>query len=269
MDVLRRDVRSALVAMRRAPGFAATALITLALGIGATTAVFSIVQGVLLRPLPYAEPGSAGAALGGTSGRRVAGRQPMVEPFDLRGVARADAHARRAGRVRALPRSRHPRQRARQDVRRAGVAGGARHARRDARARPSSGRRGRSRRRAAVVVLSDGLWRERYGANPGVLGASLAIDGDAHTIVGVARPAFAFPEPRVRFWMPYVIPRSAAQPTGAIVFTALGRLKPGVTLAQAEAEGTAAARAAPKHRLTELFFGKGGAPRRARARARR
>ncbi len=56
MDVLRRDVRSALVTMRRTPGFAATALMTLALGIGATTAVFSIAYGVLLRPLPYANP---------------------------------------------------------------------------------------------------------------------------------------------------------------------------------------------------------------------
>src|SRR6478672_6784879 len=56
MDVLRQDLRSALVAMRRAPGFAATALITLALGVGATTAVFSIVHGVLLRRLPYRDP---------------------------------------------------------------------------------------------------------------------------------------------------------------------------------------------------------------------
>ena len=56
MEVLLRDLRAALVSMRRAPGFAATALITLALGVGATTAVFSVVHGVLLRPLPYAAP---------------------------------------------------------------------------------------------------------------------------------------------------------------------------------------------------------------------
>ena len=56
MEVLLRDLRTALVSMRRAPGFAATAVITLALGVGATTAVFSVVHGVLLRPFPYAAP---------------------------------------------------------------------------------------------------------------------------------------------------------------------------------------------------------------------
>ena len=81
-----------------------------------------------------------------------------------------------------------------------------------------------------------------------------------HTIVGVAAPGFHFPDSSVRFWLPYVIPRSAAAPDGAAVFTALARLKAGVTLAQAEAEGTAAARTAPPHRLTDFFFGKGGPP---------
>ena len=108
------------------------------------------------------------------------------------------------------------------------------------------------------MIISDRLWRERYGSSAGVLGASLVIDGTAHTIVGVAPRTFEFPDPRVRFWVPYVIPKSPTAPTGAAAFTALARLRPGVTLAQVEAEGTAIARAAPKHRLTEFFFGKGG-----------
>jgi putative ABC transport system permease protein len=258
MDVLRRDVRSALVAMRRAPGFAATAVVTLALGIGATTAVFSIVHGVLLRPLSYADPDRLVRLWeehpGGVSpaGNRWLSRptyavwRERTRTLDaLGGYAvyeyRVDfgSEGSRVFGAQVSPAV-------------LGTLGAA----------PTLGRfltddddrEGAPR----VVVVSDGLWRERYGRNPGVLGASLVIAGNAHTIVGVARPAFEFPDARVRFWLPYVIPRSAAQPTGATVFTALARLKPGVTLAQAEAEGTAAARAAPKHRLTELFFGKGG-----------
>ena len=258
MDVLRQDVRSALVAMRRAPGFAATALITLALGVGATTAVFSIVHGVLLRPLPYAAPDRLVRLWeeypGGVSpaGNRWLSRSTYAvwrertrtldalggyalfeyqlafgsEGFKVFGARVSPAVLGTLGVAPALGRF------LTDDDDREGAP--------------------------PVVIISDGLWRERYGSSPGVLGASLVIDGDAHTIVGVAPPAFEFPEPRVRFWLPYVIPRSAAAPTGAIVFTALARLKPGVTLAQAEAEGTAAARAAPPHRLTELFFGKGG-----------
>jgi putative ABC transport system permease protein len=113
---------------------------------------------------------------------------------------------------------------------------------------------------APVVLVSDGLWRERFGASRDVVGRSLALDGRPHTIVGVMPPAFAFPEAATRLWVPYVIPRSAPGATGPFVFTALGRLKPGATLSQVEAEGTASARAAPSHRLSDFFFGKGGAP---------
>jgi hypothetical protein len=84
------------------------------------------------------------------------------------------------------------------------------------------------------------------------------IDGRAHTIIGVAPDRFEFPERRVRLWVPYMIPRSTTAASGAVVFTALGRMMPGVTVSQVEAEGTAAARSAPRHRLTEFFFGKGG-----------
>jgi putative ABC transport system permease protein len=109
-----------------------------------------------------------------------------------------------------------------------------------------------------VVILSKGLWRERYQSSPAVLGTPLVIDGRAHTIIGVAPDRFEFPERRVRLWVPYMIPRSTTAASGAVVFTALGRMMPGVTVSQVEAEGTAAARSAPRHRLTEFFFGKGG-----------
>jgi putative ABC transport system permease protein len=258
MDILRQDVRSALVAMRRAPGFAATALITLALGVGASTAVFSIVHGVLLSPLPYAAPERLVRLWeeypGGVSpaGNRWLSRptyavwREHTRTLDVLGGYAFNEYllAFRGEGVKAFGSRVSP---AVLDT--LGVS-------------PALGRfftDDDDREGAApVAIVSDRLWRERYGANPGILGSSIVIDGDTHTIVGVAPPAFEFPDPRVRFWMPYGIPRSAAQPTGAAAFTALARLKPGVTLAQAEAEGTAAARAAPKHRLTEFFFGKGG-----------
>jgi putative ABC transport system permease protein len=258
VNALRQDIRSVIVTMRRAPGFAATALLTLALGIGATTAVFSIIQGVLLRPLPYANPERL---------VRVWEEYPGgVSPAGNRWLSRStyavwrerthtlDALGGYAVYEYRLAFGSEPVKTVGAQVSPAVLSALG--------AAPSLGRLftdDDDREDAPrVIIVSDGLWRERFGSNPGVVGASLAIDGNAYTIVGVAPPAFAFPDPRVRFWLPYVIPRSAVQPAGAAVFTALARLKPGVTVAHAEAEGTAAARAAPKHRLTELFFGKGG-----------
>jgi putative ABC transport system permease protein len=258
MDILRQDVRSALVAMRRAPGFAATALITLALGVGATTAVFSIVHGVLLRPLPYAEPdrlvrlweeypgGVSPAGNRWLSRSTYAAWREHTRTLDaVGGYALSDYQVTFGSEgFKAFGAEVSP-----AVLGTLGVAPALGRFWTDADDREGS---------PPVVIVSDGLWRERYASSPGVLGASLVIDGTPHTIVGVAPPAFEFPDPRVRFWLPYVIPRSAAAPAGAVVFTALARLKAGMTLAQAEAEGTAAARAAPRHRLTELFFGKGG-----------
>ena len=258
MDGLRQDLRAAFVAMRRAPGFAATALITIGLGIGSTTAVFSIVHGVLLAPLPYAAPDRLVRLWeerpGGVSpaGNRWLSRSTYAvwreHGTTLEALGGYALHDYRldfgADGVKVSGALVSP-----AVFKTLGVA-------------PALGRFPTEDEdrddAAAVVVVSDSVWRERYGSRPDVVGASLAIDGRAHTIVGVAPAAFAFPDPHVRIWLPFVIPRSAAAPSGAIVFTALARLKPGVTPAQAEAEGTAAARAAPAHQLTELFFGKGG-----------
>jgi putative ABC transport system permease protein len=253
-------MRGALASIRRTPGFAATVLVTLALGIGATTAVSSIVYGILLRPQPYPNPdrlvrvweerpgGASPAgnrwlsrstyalwrqrsatldALGGYS----LSEQRLA--FGSDGVVAVGAHLSPA--VMAT----------------LGV-------------RPTLGRLlvddDDRENGAPVVVISEALWRERFGADPHILGTSIPIDGIAHTVVGVAPSILQFPDASVRVWTPYVIPRSATAPGGAAVFTALARLKPGVTVTQAEAEGTAAARVAPPHRLTDFFFGTGGPP---------
>ena len=256
---LRRDVRFALAAMRRSPGFAATAFVTLALGVGATTAALAVVHGVLLQPLPYPAPGQLvriweerppGVS---PAGNRWLSRgaflawQPQSRTLDaLGGYGPIESHVRIGAAPVKVPG-------ARVSAAVLGTLGVA----------PATGRlfnEDDDRVGAApVVIVSDRLARDRSGSAAAAAGEPLVIDGIAHTIVGVMSESFAFPEPGVRFWIPYAIPRSAGE-TGPFVFTALGRLKPGASAAQAEAEGTAAARAAPAHRLTEFFFGKGGSP---------
>ena len=249
-----------MLGMRRAPAFAATALVTLALGVGATTAVFSIVHGVLLRPLPYANPnrlvrvweerpgGSSPAGNRWLSRSTYAGWWEHTRTLDaLGGYSLSDYQLVTGGegfkafgaRVSSAV----------LDTLGVGPAFGRFLTDQDDRENA-----------APVVILSDTLWRERYASRRDALGASIVVDGTAHTIVGVAPATFEFPDPRVRIWLPYLIPRSEAAPTGAVVFTALARIAPGATLARVEAEGTAAARAAPPHRLTDFFFGKGGPP---------
>src|SRR5262245_12011038 len=259
MRSLGQDVRFAMAAMRRSPGFTATALVTLALGVGATTAALAVVHGVLLQPLPYTAPGQLvriweerppGVS---PAGNRWLSRgaflawQPQSRTLDaLGGYGPIESHVRLgAASVKVSG--------ARVSAAVLGTLGVA----------PATGRlfnEDDDRAGAApVVIVSDRLARERSGSSAAAAGEPLVIDGIAHTIVGVMPASFAFPEPGVRFWIPYAIPRSAGA-TGPFVFTALGRLTPGVSAAQAETEGTAAARAAPAHHLTEFFFGKGGSP---------
>ena len=259
MEALLRDLRYAIVTMRRDVGFAAAALITLALGIGATTAVFSIVYGVLLRPLPYPSgdrlvrlweehPGGVSPA-----GNRWLSNQTyfawIAQPRTLDGIGAYATYdytvtfGDEASRVAGASVS--PSVFTLLDV------------------TPALGRfftRGESEAGASpVVVLSDRLWRGRFGADPAVVGRLLIIDERPHAIVGVGLPGLRFPDPRVQFWIPNAIAPLAADATRP--FTALGRLRTGVTPAQAEAEGTAIARAVARPvASTQLFFGKGGPP---------
>jgi predicted permease len=260
MDSLLQDVRYALATLRRNPGFALAGLLTLALGIGATTAVYSVLHGVLLKPLPYPNPerlvrlweehpgGTTVAGLRWLSHRTYyAWLDRSTTLADLGAYAQyeynvqfGDEPARifggqftpsvfgMLGATPALGRFFGPEE---------AVDG----------AEP-------------VVVISDRLWRERYGTDGAVIGKQLVIDQRSYTIIGVARPELDFPQRRVLFWIPYVVLRVQDNPRRTFAFSAIGRLKPGVSLQQAEAEGTAAARSMPRPMSADLFFGKGGPP---------
>ncbi len=247
LDDLRQGVR----ALRRAPGFCTLALLTLALGIGATSAMFSVVYGVLFRPLPFAAPeqlvrvwqtaagnGQRGSfspgvfldvqresrSLAGTAGyiSTFAGVALGSDPVRLPGAEVTAAFFEVLGATAARGR----------------VFGAAADA---------SG--------AALVVLSDGAWRQHFGADPQVVGRALRVDGQPYEVVGVMPPDFAFPQ-RAQFWRlaPRPVPTPPMEVDGDLLsqrglgyMDVVARLVPGVTAPEAMSElrvlaGTLAAR---------------------------
>ena len=180
-DTLLQDIRYGMRGLRRSPGFALTAVLTLALGIGATTAIFSAVYTLLLRPLPYRDPGRlvwvAERSRSGGSGAIVA--PDMVawrergRPFAaIAGYAFNEYTLTGAGGTVRL----HG---AMVTANFLSLLGVAPQAGRDF--VPADGRPGS----AAVALLSDALWRERFSGDPRVVGRALDLDGEPYTVVGV------------------------------------------------------------------------------------
>jgi putative ABC transport system permease protein len=265
METLLRDVRYAVSMMRRNKAFATAGLLTLALGIGATTAVFSIVYGVLLRPLPYPDADRLVRLSEEHPGAVSPLRMPMLSNLTYWGWSEAPrtVEAFAAYTTQQLT---------------VALPDGA--ARIDAAAvtpslfalvgaRPALGRFFQADEGPAgsdgFLILSDRGWRERFNADPAVVGRGVVVDGRPFVVVGVAQPGFSFPDPQTLAWTPLAVRRPApdAVPGGRGlmgVVNALARLRPGVTPAQAEAEGTAAARATIRPMAANLLFGIGGPP---------
>ena len=224
-----QDVVYALRLLRRQPGFAVVAISTLALGIGATTAVFTVVNGVLLRPLPYADPDRILLLLNGRNGRL----STSFSPPNLRDVTtRSGVFTESAafdGSSVNLTGQGEP-----QRLQAADVTGGFFPV------LGVSAGRGRFLQESdieaggRVMVLSDRLWRRQFGGRMDVIGTMLRIDGIAFEIVGVAPPEFTFPG-NPDFWRPLMLTPHQLSDTqrGAQWVGGLARLKPGVTLAQA------------------------------------
>jgi predicted permease len=248
MPDLRYTVRSLL----KSPGFAAIAILTLALCIGANSAIFSVVNAILLKPYPWPDAGrlvyihntypsigvtNAGCSIPDYLDRR-AGVPSIEESALYTGVS---LNLSASGQVEHITgQSVTP---SLFSLLKTAPALG--RAFTDAEAQPGA---------AKTVVLSDDLWRNRFGANPAILGTDIRLDGEPCTVIGVMPPGFYFPDPRVRLWVPFVFIAQQKSDAGRHreFSTMVARLKPGATIAQVQRDVDAVHRRLREHRPDEM-----------------
>jgi putative ABC transport system permease protein len=228
MSTTLQDIRYAIRTLGRSPGFAALAILTLAIGIGANTAIFSLVKAVLLNPLPFAHAdrvASVSETWRGASGDVSAGNFADLKSanrsferlaairYTTFNLAGSDAPERVDG--------------ARVTLGFFDVFG----------VRPQMGRvfRAEEDRPAAehVAVLSDRMWKSRLGGAPDVLGRSIRLDGEPYTIVGVMPASFDYTRENEELWVPAALDAETLANHDRHQLTVYGLLKPGVSVAQA------------------------------------
>jgi putative ABC transport system permease protein len=244
-DTLWQDVQYGVRMLVKNPGFTAVSVLALALGIGANTAIFSVVNAVLLRPLPYTDPDRLVHVLrtqppimrGPISrpnffewqtGQKVFSEIAAYYPesYNLTGIDEAE----RITGVRVTDGF----------FKLFGVA--------PARGRfflPEEDRAGGGR----VAVISYGMWQREFGADPQLIGRAISLNGEPHTVVGIAPPSFSFPR-RSEIWTPAVLAEDKRD-QGSNYLMIVGRLKDGVTVEQAQAQmnqvTAAQAQESPEH----------------------
>ena len=224
------DLRYARRSLRRSPGFAAVAIATLALGIGANAAIFSVVDGVLFRPLPFSAP----ERLVALSDLGYKG-----ELLEFRERARTlEIEAIGVGSEFNLTGSGEPVRLQGADVS-TGIFGllgvSAAHGRTF---HPGDGQPGAE----PVVMLGDGLWQRRFGGDRTIVGRHIQIDGVQRRVVGIMPPGTLVPSLSTELWVPIVLdPADATTLWSTTAGTLIGRLRPGSTLEQAKAEVSALA----------------------------
>jgi putative ABC transport system permease protein len=230
-----QDLRYALRTLRKNPGFTALVAFTLALGIGANAAIFSIFHTVLLRPLPYAEP------------------DRLVRIFETFGTEGWSGSV-------SVPNFRDWREQSRAFETLVAYQHGSRNLQgvtdpERLRSVEASGelfemlgvpamlgrvfQRGEDAPELAdVAVLSEALWRRRFAADPAVVGKSLMLDGRSFTVLGVMPERFSFPAGarRTDLWLPFVPSARQAEQRGSHFLAVVGRLKHDTTLEQAKAQ---------------------------------
>ncbi len=231
LETLASDLRFGVRQLRKSPGFALTALLTLALGIGANTAIFSVVKAVLLAPLPYKNPSRIVAVWTANSARddhklpstagdfaiwkqRSGVFEDLAPSYDdektLTGQGAPQlliGYAVSANFLRIL-----------------GVEPQIGRLYRDQEDRPGGPK---------VALLSNHLWRTTFHSDPNIVGRAITLNGAPYTVLGVMPNGFNYPA-SVEVWTPAAIAPSAFDDFNHVYVRILGRLKPGVTLAQAQ-----------------------------------
>jgi putative ABC transport system permease protein len=230
METLIADLKQALRMCRKSPGFTATAVAALALGIGANTAIFSVVNTVLLKPLPYPDPDRVvQILLSSPQGQAATASVPEYNNWHSQTAILEDVAAYDAGGPGVnLTSGDRPEQLKGIRVSReyfslfgAAITRGRAFTAEDD--RPGGGH---------LAILSDGLWQRRFGGNPAIVGQTILLGGDPYTVIGIVSPAFR-PDPPVDIYLPFQADPNSVN--GAHYFRGAARLRPGVTLQQANA----------------------------------
>ncbi|MGA9769122.1 MAG: ABC transporter permease [Blastocatellia bacterium] len=238
METLLKDVRFGVRMLVKNPGFAVVAVIALALGIGANTAIFSVVNAVLLRPLPFEAPDrlmviretklpqfpefsvAPGNFLDWQKQSTVFEQMAAIQtsPFNLVGTGepeRLQGQRVTDGFFAMLG--------AQPQIGRVFM--------------PEEDQPGHSN----VVILSHGLWQRRFGGDPNILSQTIMLNGQSFNVVGVMPPTFRYGGRNTELWTPIAFTAQDSQQHGGHYIQAIGRLKPGVTLEQTQEELSAIA----------------------------
>jgi putative ABC transport system permease protein len=234
MNTLWQDMRYGFRMLWKKPGFTIVAILALALGIGANTAIFSVVNAVLLRPLPFADPERL--VIVWMDNRQMGMKEdihsyPNFLDYREQNKVFESMAAYRPASLNLTGTGEPERVMGAAStadffnvMRVAPVAGRVFTAEEDQTGHDS------------VIILSHGLWQRRFGGDKTIVGQSVALTGASRTVVGIMPPDFRFPSKDTEFWIPLAPPAQLKDSRSAFWLNVIGRLKPGVTVEQARAE---------------------------------
>ena len=231
-EEIMQDIRFAVRTLRRSPGFTIVAALTLAIGIGANTAIFSVVRGILLRPLPFTDPSRLVMVASVYGGTRSTSSPANVYDWRVQNHSFTSMSVL-TGHSAVLTGSGDPEQ-----IRGFDVNGdffsilGVTALQGRAVFTPED----TAWKGTKSVLVNESLWRSRFGSDPKLVGSTLTLDNERYRVVGIIPARSAWPT-KVMLWFPFTYdPAELQDSRGAVYLNTLARLKPGATVASAAAD---------------------------------